>query len=48
MHLARMEITALLNAMLDRIASFEVGVPKVVENNTLRGYETLPMTIHVR
>ncbi len=48
MHLARMEITALLSAMLDRIASFEVGVPRVVENNTLRGYETLPMTIRVR
>jgi ferritin-like protein len=31
MHLARMEITAHLNAMLDRIASFEVGVPKIVE-----------------
>jgi Cytochrome P450/RNaseH domain of pPIWI_RE len=46
MHLAKMEIASLLNAMLDRISSFEVGAPKIVKNNTLRGYEKLPMTVH--
>ncbi|MDE3176771.1 MAG: cytochrome P450 [Pseudomonadota bacterium] len=47
MHLARMEIAALLNAMLDRIVSFTVGAPKIVANNTLRGYESLPVTLTV-
>ena len=46
MHLARMEMTALMNAMLDRVESFEVGEPTLSWNNTLRGYATLPMTVH--
>jgi cytochrome P450 len=45
MHLAKMEITALLTVMLDRIDSFEVGEPTLSYNNTLRGYSSLPMTV---
>ncbi|CAI2933791.1 cytochrome P450 [Aminobacter niigataensis] len=46
MHLAKLEITSLLNAMLDRIARFEVGEPVISMNNTLRGYDRLPLTIY--
>lgn len=45
MHLARLEITALITAMLDRIESFTVGEPTLARNNTLRGFQTLPMTV---
>jgi len=46
MHLAKMEITAILSAMLDRIDRFQVGEPTISWNNTLRGYASLPMTVH--
>ncbi len=46
MHLAKLEITSLMNAMLDRIERFEVGQPVISRNNTLRGYDRLPMTIY--
>lgn len=45
MHLAKLEITAILTMMLDRIEGFEVGEPVVSYNNTLRGYSSLPMTV---
>jgi len=46
MHLARMEITALMNSMLDRVERFEVGEPTISWNNTLRGFAALPMTVY--
>ncbi len=46
MHLARLEITALLTALLDRVERFDVGTPEISYNNTLRGYASLPMTVH--
>ena len=46
MHLARLEITALLTALLERVERFDVGTPEISYNNTLRGYASLPMTVH--
>lgn len=46
MHLARLEMTALLEAMLDKIAYFETDVPTIAMNNTLRGFEAMPMRIY--
>ncbi|OYX41564.1 MAG: hypothetical protein B7Z02_15250 [Rhodobacterales bacterium 32-67-9] len=45
MHLAKLEITALLEAMLDRIDYFETDEPTICLNNTLRGYEAMPMRV---
>lgn len=46
MHLAKLEITSLINAMLDRIERFEVGQPVISRNNTLRGFDRLPLTVY--
>lgn len=46
MHLAKMEITALLSELLNRVDRFEVGQPVLSYNNTLRGYDSLPMTVY--
>lgn len=46
MHLARLEITALLTALLERVERIDVGPPEISYNNTLRGYASLPMTVH--
>ena len=45
MQLARLEMTALLEAMLDKIAYFETDTPTVTMNNTLRGFERMPMRV---
>jgi len=45
MHLARLEMTALLEAMLDKIAYFETDTPTIAMNNTLRGFEAMPMRV---
>ena len=45
MHLARLEMTALLDAMLDRIAYFETDAPTIAMNNTLRGFDAMPMRV---
>ncbi len=45
MHLARLEMRALLRALSVRVARFEVGTPVVAMNNTIRSYARLPMTI---
>lgn len=45
MHLARMEIESLLEALIPRVRRFETGVPVRAINNTLRGYISLPVTI---
>lgn len=46
MHLAKMEITALLEALIARVKRFEIaGEPKYIRNNILRGLESLPLTV---
>lgn len=48
MHLAKLEITCLMRAMLRRVKSFEAGAPVRAVNNLLRGLESLPVTITSR
>ncbi|MGW1420855.1 cytochrome P450 [Bradyrhizobium manausense] len=43
MHLARLEISSLLMAMVERVETIEVGKPEIFLNNTLGGYASLPM-----
>jgi cytochrome P450 len=43
-HLAQMEMIALLEAMIPRIAGIEVGDPVVAMNNTIYGFASLPTT----
>lgn len=45
MHLARMEITELMLALLKRVDSFEVGEPEIEMNNILRGFASFPMSL---
>ena len=45
-HLARLEITAILTALLPRVSRFEIGAPVQAFNNLLRGLERLPVTVH--
>jgi cytochrome P450 len=44
--LARMEGQAVLNALVRRVARFEIGEPKRRLNNVIRGLGSLPTTIH--
>ena len=45
-HIARLEATAVLGALLDRVASIELTeTPRRHLNNTLRGWEHMP--VHV-
>jgi 4-methoxybenzoate monooxygenase (O-demethylating) len=45
--LARLEGEAMLGALARSVASIEItGTPKRAYNNTLRGLESLPITIH--
>lgn len=43
MHLAKLEIESILNAMLGRVRHLSVGKPVWALNNTLRGLASLPM-----
>jgi cytochrome P450 len=43
MQLARLEMRAILQAMIERVARIEVGEPVFEINNVLRGYQQLPM-----
>ena len=47
MNLAKLEIECLLNALLPRVRRFEAGVPVRAMNNSLRGFASLPVTVHV-
>ncbi|MFC6674267.1 cytochrome P450 [Marinobacterium aestuariivivens] len=48
MHLARLEIISLLEALTRRVARFELaGEPVVAMNNTIRAYASLPVRIEV-
>jgi len=44
MHLAQLEMEALLYAMLPRVARIEVGEPEVAMNNTIAAFSRLPAT----
>lgn len=43
MHLARLEMEALLTAMVARVATIEVGEPTIALNNTIYAFATLPV-----
>jgi cytochrome P450 len=45
MHLARLEITALMTAFARRVSRFELGEPVRAVNNVLRGFVRLPVTV---
>ncbi|WP_320669536.1 cytochrome P450 [Patulibacter defluvii] len=45
-HLAKLEMQALLHAMVPRVASVETGQPTWLHNNTLQGIERLPARLH--
>ena len=45
MHLARLEMHALLAALLPRVRRFEAGPPVYALNNVLRGLKHLPVTV---
>jgi cytochrome P450 len=47
-HLAKLEMAALLRAMAPRVGRVEVGDPKPLENNTLQGVAALPAILHAR
>ena len=42
MHLAQLEMEALLNAMISRVGAITTGTPQVKLNNTICAYATLP------
>ena len=46
MHLARLEMTALLKALAARVERFELGTPVWAQNNVLRGLASLPVRVH--
>lgn len=46
MHLARLEMTALLTELAARVRRFELGEPVRAVNNVLRGLASLPVTVH--
>ena len=48
MHLARIEMQSLVRALRRRVESFELtGRPTVALNNSVRGYATLPVRVHL-
>jgi cytochrome P450 len=47
MHLARLEMQALLHALILRVRRFDLGTPVYERNNVLRGLKSLPVTIEV-
>jgi cytochrome P450 len=46
MHLARMEMEALLTALATSVRKIEVGSPTRIVNNALHGYQSIPMVLH--
>jgi len=45
-NLARMEISALLSALIPRVERFELHQAERISNNVLRGYKSLKLTAH--
>ncbi len=46
MHLARMELEALLKALVAQVERVECGTPTPLLNNILQGFKTLPVRLH--
>ena len=46
MYLARLEMNALLKALVARVARIEVGTPTVALNNTISSFASLPARLH--
>jgi hypothetical protein len=46
MYLARLEMNALLKALVARVARIEVGTPTVALNNTISSFASLPAKLH--
>lgn len=46
MHLARLEMAAILTALIGRVGKMEVGDPVRIINNAAQGYATLPIIMH--
>ena len=46
MHLAKLEMEVLLEAMAERVARIEVGSPTIGTNRGLYGFDHLPMSLH--
>lgn len=47
MHLARMEMQVLMQALTKRVRRFEIGAPVRAKNNVLRGLEHLPVRVQL-
>ncbi len=48
MHLAKLEMESLLEALVQRVERFELtGEPVVAMNNTIRAYSSLPVKVHL-
>ncbi|PSO14253.1 cytochrome P450 [Bradyrhizobium sp. MOS003] len=45
LHLARLEMTALLEVLVERVAGFRIGEPVLAMNNVLRGLASLPVQL---
>lgn len=45
LHLARLEMTALLEVLVERVAGFRIGEPVLAINNVLRGLASLPVQV---
>jgi cytochrome P450 len=48
MHLAKLEMSALLRAMLEHVERIDVGTPTIALNNTIHAFATLPVTFQPR
>ena len=46
MHLAKMEISALLTALIKRVERFELGKTERVINNVMHGFSKVEVTVH--
>tara|TARA_R110000824_G_scaffold48129_21_gene136119 strand:- start:1291 stop:2445 length:1155 start_codon:yes stop_codon:yes gene_type:complete len=46
MHLARLEMEAILTALINRVSKMEAGDPVRIINNAAQGFETLPLTLN--
>jgi cytochrome P450 len=45
LHLARLEMTALLEVLVEKVRRFELGEPVLAVNNVLRGLKSLPVRV---
>ena len=45
LHLARLEMTALLEVLIEKVARFDIGEPVLALNNVLRGLSSLPVRV---